>query len=205
MNQMDQSSTPIPVFTDNRGAREDDPFNLNKLRLSQDFSANLGVKKALLMVPVRKPNRQEFIRVHPGEDWRLETMVLELKEKGETFLVDPELWEQLPEELTPKILYPAINRQGVLTLWPIRLAGEDGRLDNWNQSALEAAEIAKTYWTRIAANMGLGAYDVFQAMAELPDPEWPDRNFQDIVEIAFKDRFIRSFDHPVLRRLRGEI
>ncbi len=31
MNQTDQSLTPIPVFTDDRGARGDDPFNLNKL------------------------------------------------------------------------------------------------------------------------------------------------------------------------------
>ena len=105
MNQMEQSSTPIPVFTDDRGAGGDDPFNLNKLRLSQDFDANLGVKKALLTVPVRKPNRQEFIRVHPGEDWRLATMILELKEKGETFLVDQNLWGDLQQELIPKILY----------------------------------------------------------------------------------------------------
>jgi hypothetical protein len=32
----------------------------------------------------------------------------------------------------------------VLTLWPIRRPGEDGRVDQWNASALEAAEMAQS-------------------------------------------------------------
>ena len=182
----------------------DDPFDLNKLRLSQDFGATLGVKKALLTVPVRKPGRQDFFRVHPGEDWRLETVILELKEERETYLVDPSLWGQLPGELIPKVLYTVINRQGVLMLWPIRLPGEDGRHDEWNRSALEAAEMAQKEWIRMVANMSLGANEVYRAVADIPDPEWPDTTFQEVLRIAFKDRFIRSIDHPVLRRLRGE-
>jgi hypothetical protein len=37
----------------------DDFFDLTKLRLSQDFEVDLGVKKAPLTVPVRKPDRNE--------------------------------------------------------------------------------------------------------------------------------------------------
>jgi hypothetical protein len=205
MNQTDQSSTPIQVFTDDRGDKGSDPFNLDKLRLSQDFDANLGVKKALLTVPVRKPNRQEFIRVHPGEDWRLETMILELKEKGETYLVDQNLWEQLLGELIPKVLYMVINRQGVIILWPIRLPGEDGRHDAWNRSALEAADMAQKHWVRVAANMSLCAYEVYPATAAIQEPEWPETTFQEVLRVAFQDRFIRSLEHPVVRRLLGAI
>ena len=32
-----------------------DPFDPARLRLSQEFAASLGIKKALLTVPVRKP------------------------------------------------------------------------------------------------------------------------------------------------------
>ena len=49
------ASTPIP----------DDPFDLSKLRLTQDFVETGGVKKLLTTVPVRKPAPQDFIRVHP--------------------------------------------------------------------------------------------------------------------------------------------
>ena len=37
------------------------------LRLEQNFAELAGVKKRLVTVPVRKPHRQEFIRVHPSE------------------------------------------------------------------------------------------------------------------------------------------
>jgi hypothetical protein len=134
----------------------------------------------------------------------IQTAVLELKDDRETYLVDPDLWAELPSELAPKALFTTMNRQGVLTLWPVRLPGEDGRHDEWSRSALEAAELAKTRWIRIVANMSLQAYEVYEATGNFPDPEWPDVSFQRILEIAFRDRFIRTLDHPVIRRLRGE-
>ncbi len=180
-----------------------DSFNLEKLRLSQNYQELIGVRKALLTIPVRKPGRQEFFRVHPDKDRCLETAILELREDRESYLVDPDLWAELPGEIVPKILFTTINRQGVLRLWPVRLPGEDGRLDAWNQSALEAAEIAKKKWIRLASKISLGAYEVFEASGDLPEPEWPDVTFQEILKIAFKNHFIKSMDHPVIGRLRG--
>ena len=103
-----------------------DTIDLERLKLTQNFAASIGVKKALTMVPVRKPNRQEFIRVRSEEEYQYSTGVLELKEERETYLVDPDLWSELPGEIVPKILLTTINKQGVLTIWPIRLPGEDG-------------------------------------------------------------------------------
>lgn len=181
-----------------------DPFDLSRLKLNQNFADAAGVKKALLTVPVRKPNRQDFVRVHPGPEYRLETAVLELKEERETYLVSPDLWLDLPGELVAKVLFLTLNRQKVLSLWPVRLPGEDGRVDDWNQSALEAADIAQHQWVRVQANMSLGAYEVFTASGVLPEPEWPEQTFQDILKIAFKGRLIDRLDHPAIRRLRGE-
>ncbi len=181
------------------------PFDPSHLRLSQNFGELVGVKKALLTVPVRKPSRQDFIRVHPGEDYRLETAVLELKDERESYLVDPTLWPELPGEIVCKVLFTTINRQGVLMLWPIRLPGEDGRHDEWNRSALEAAHMAQSRWVRVASNTSLGAYEVFEATGALPDPPWPDISFQEILKVAFKGRYIAELEHPVIRRLRGEL
>jgi hypothetical protein len=44
---------------------KDDPFDLTKLTLSQDFIETAGVKRLVLTVPTRKPSPQEFLRVHP--------------------------------------------------------------------------------------------------------------------------------------------
>ena len=184
-----------------------DPFDPAALRLSHDFGASLGVKKALLTVPVRKPDKSWFVRAHPADEYSLQTAVIELKEDRETYLVAPQLWPALAAESTfsPRALFTAVNRQGVLFLWPIRLPGADGKVDAWSQSALEASQLARTTWVRVAANMALGAYEVFQATGDLPDPEWPDKPFRELLKVAFKDRMITALDHPVLRKLRGEV
>ena len=104
-------------------ASSPDPFDPASLRLSQSFAASLGVKKALLAVPVRKPDKSWFVRVHPDETYRLQTAVIELKEDRETYLVAAPLWPSLATEATfsPRALFAAMNRQGVVFLWPIRL------------------------------------------------------------------------------------
>jgi hypothetical protein len=102
------------------------------------------------------------------------------------------------------MLFAAVNRQGVLFVWPIRPPRADGRADEWNRTALEAAERATKGWVRVAANMTLGAYDVYEAPGQLGEPDWPTMPFKELLRIAFRDRFIDSLDHPVLRRLRGE-
>lgn len=183
----------------------DDPFNPANLRLSQDFASTLGVKKLLTRVPVRKPNRAEFVRVRSGEEWRLETAVLEDKLNRETYLVVPSLQPELTGEIVIVCLFLTVNRQGDISLWPVRLPGSDGRSNAWHDSALDAARIAETKWVRVAANMSGGMYDVFEATGELTDPTWPELAFHEILRLAFKDRFITSSDHPVLRSLRGEV
>ena len=204
-NSNDKQSGNDAQDTMPRNEATNNPFDPSHLRLSQNFAETLGVKKAIITVPVRKPSRQDFVRVHPSDGYRLETAVLELKEERETYLVDPVLWPVLPGELTPKVLFTTVNRQGVLTLWPVRLPGDDGRLDDWNASALEAAEMARKGWVRVTANMSLGAYEVYEATGDLPDPDWPDMSFAEILKVAFKGHYVTEVDHPVIRRLRGEL
>jgi len=43
-----------------------DPFsNIEELRVSQVHIEAVGLKKQLLTVPVRKPSKEWFVRVHP--------------------------------------------------------------------------------------------------------------------------------------------
>jgi hypothetical protein len=184
-----------------------DPFDPAKLRLPQNFAAAAGVTKLLTTVPVRKPSKEVFVRTHPDESFRIDTAVLELKEDREIYLVMPDLLEALATETTvsPRLLWTSITKQGALFLWPLRLADSTGRLDDWGRSALEAAKAAKDRWTRVTANMSSGCYDVLLAPEGLADPEWPDLGFNKILELAFRDKYITSHDHPVLKKLRGEL
>lgn len=201
--QTDLSETPLGDQDGQELAMGPDPFDPASLRLGQDFASSIGVKKVLTVVPCRKPNRQEFLRVRPGEDWRLETGMFEDRLNRDFYLVQRQLWAELSGEVFPVCLFLATNRQNDIFLWPVRLPGMDGRSNPWNESALAAARLAESRWVRVAANMGGGMYDAFEAAEELSKPEWPGLAFSEILKLAFKDRFITTVDHPVVRALRG--
>jgi hypothetical protein len=187
-----------------------DPFNLESLSLPQDFSVT-GVKKALHTLPVRKPQRQEFVRTHPTI--RGTVALVEDKTDREEYIVsDPDrkgfvkaLSEALPGEVVLKTLYLTVTRQGVWFLWPVKLPGPDGKEMDWTRSSREAAQMAMETWLRVASNRSLGAYDIFTAEKITTEPVWPDiSNWQELLRIAFRSRLITSFDHPLIRNLTGE-
>ena len=158
--------------SENNNGRKPGPFDPDALRLDQSFADSVGVKKHLMTVPVRKPNRQDFVRVHPDPAYRLTpAAIIEVKEDREVYLVTPNMAQELPGEFAAATLFTAINRQGVLFLWPVKLPGPDGKYLEWHRSAAEAAELAMNRWLRLRANMSLGANDVFEAIGNLPEPE----------------------------------
>lgn len=182
-----------------------DPFNLERFRVSQNFADAIGVKRALLTVPVKKPDRQWFIRVRPEETYRVQALVLELHDEREMYLVDPTLSVELGVDLTLVQLFTAINRQGTSFLWPVKLTQDKARRRNeWNESALAAAELAMKRWVSVRSKFDLGAYEAFAAADNLDEPEWPELSFSELLAIAFKHRIIETPDHLVIRQLRGE-
>ena len=180
------------------------PFDPAALRLDQSYADTVGVKKLLTTVPVRKPNRQDFVRVHPDPKYRLTpAAIIEIKEDREVYLVTPDMAQALPGEFATVTLFTTINRQGTLHLWPVTLPNPDGRHNEWHRSAAEGAERAMKKWVRVTASMSLRAYEIFEASGELPDPLWPDFSFQEILKIAFRERLVDRADHPLVQRLQG--
>ena len=178
-------------------------FNLNALRLPQNFGDALGVKKMIMRVPVRKPIKTDFFRTRPGENWRIQMMVLELKVEGEVYVLTPDLWGVIPELAKPVMLHTCIDRQNNVFLVPVPLPGSDGRRNQWHQSLAEVVLMAEGKWVRISANMRIGGYDVLVAEANLAEPEWPEILFSELIEIAFRGRIIDTLEHPVIRQLLG--
>ncbi len=181
------------------------PFDPANLRLSPDFAATVGVKKVLTKVLCRKPHKHEFVRVRAGADWRVDTAVFEDSIEKETYLVAADLISELAEEVRPVCLRMAINKQGDIFLWPLKLPGPDGRPNSWNESAVEAATCAEKKWVRVSSNNDANMYEVYEAVGNLAEPTWPDVSFRNLLELAFRDRLIDSHDHPILKSLRGEV
>jgi hypothetical protein len=180
-------------------------FDLNELRLPANYGATFGVKKVLNSVSVGKPNKAQFFRIHASLEMTFLAMILEQKETRETYLVRPDVADQIAELVRAVQLLVGVDRQGNAFLVPVTLPGLDGRRNKWHESLAQACELAKAKWIRIAANMGVGAYDVFEAQSELMPPEWPEYGLDQMIEVAFRGKIVESLDHPVVRSLLGRV
>jgi hypothetical protein len=183
-----------------------DPFDPAALHLGADYSEGLGVRKVISTVPVRKPNKSEWFQVRPGPAWRLQTALLEVEAGVDraVYLVAKHLWADLSGEISPALVLTCTNRAGDLFLWRVKLPGPDGRTNTWTESALRIAQAAESTWCRMVADTTNGHYTHFEPAAELPEPKWPDGlDFHQILKIAFRDKFIDTADHAILRALRG--
>jgi hypothetical protein len=203
MNDGKNAATLTLIPSTASGTVPPDPFDLESLRLNPSFLETAGVKKLITTVPVRRPNPQDFVRVHPSPKYRDNFAVIDLKEDREDYLVRPEIIPELAGEITYKTIFTAVNRQGICFLWPVRYPSPDDRRNDWARSMREAAELGMARWVRMKSNRDLGAYEVFEAESVMAEPVWPELSFQQLIKTAFRDRIIAETNHPVIRRLRG--
>jgi hypothetical protein len=178
--------------------------DLESLRLPQGFSLMVGGKRIITTVRVGKPDRQSWIRVHPDPEMRIDTAIYSCREDGGVYLVESPLWSELGNELTQVTIFTAIDTLNTVFLWLIKKPKSDGKVNDWNESNLRGALEAQKQWVRVASNLGRGAYDIFHSPIERPEPEWPKETFYELLQIAFKDRYINSLEHPLVQRLLGK-
>ena len=85
------------------------PADFSRFRLSQNFGSVSGVRKKLT-VPIRKPHKTQFVRVHPAN--KLDTMLLKYGDNGEDlYLIDPDVMQEVEDLARPYRLMEAIDRQ----------------------------------------------------------------------------------------------
>ena len=179
------------------------PTDFSQFALSQNFGSQIKVIKRLTTVPVRKPSKIQWFRIHP--EYKLDVLLLKYGDRGDDFyLVEPSLAHQLVDLAQAFKHVVGVDRQGIVFVWPLSLPDADRPLA-WHLSALEAAIHAEVQWTLIQANMGLGAYKFTAASGITDEPKWPKMLMNEILEIAFKNKIIDRLDHFVLKQLRGEV
>jgi hypothetical protein len=181
---------------------------LESLRL--DESETIGVaagREILTRVPVRRPGRKEFVRAHPDPRMTI-AMALYVDDSedgdGEAYAVAKEMRDTFGDDVKPTLLQVAMTRSGVLFLWALKIPqSEGGRGRSWHESAFVARDHAKTHWVKVQSDRGLSGYRVFVAEGKIPEPKWPDKTIEEILEVAFRDRIIKSMDHPIVRKYLG--
>jgi hypothetical protein len=83
------SNKPVLTAIETPAKEPPDPFDLESLRLSQDFIESAGVKKLVTEIPIRKPSPQDFVRVHPDPAYRADLLMVNLKDDREFYVVRP--------------------------------------------------------------------------------------------------------------------
>ena len=198
------ATTEVPAVQSQPAKPAAKPIDFNAIR-SRDFADPADVTSLVTRVPVRRPSGHTFVRVHPGQDYRFPVDLIELPEEDETYLIySNEVAAALDEVRKPCMLYTAMTRQGTVFLWPVKLPRGNKKLVAWHTSATEAAEKAMTVWIRINADMNLGAYKITTARGAIPDPEWPNLTFEELLRVGFRDRLVDTLTHPLVRRYLGD-
>ena len=160
-------------------------------------------------VALRKPGKERFFQASNNAAYSTALTVLEIKEdldlRGD-YLVPPELSAELnaflqgqQSMIKRKNVILCVDGGGHTFVWPVAAVGSDNQ---WHRSARKAADEARSKWIRmIPANSG---YRIFHPTSPMPEPEWPDAPFGELLDSAFEGRVIDSMDHPVIEYLAGE-
>jgi hypothetical protein len=178
-----------------------------RFRISQNYADHVQTKKKAVVVPMRRPDDQDWVFVPPGKEWRDSVGMLKDKANREYYVVEPELLPEISETLIPVLLVTYVTRGGSPGLWPIRLPNEAGRLDSYNRSALEIVNGYAGEWIRVTLDESGRCYQVVEmaSKVEMPQPKWPEGGFAYLFGVAIKANIITSLEHPLLKTLRGEL
>ena len=161
-------------------------------------------------IPVRKPMREKFFRVHPDKEYSIALQILEIKGdsdlKGE-YVVPPPKDENLDQffrenraMIKKKMIVLCEDIDGKHFLWPVAPLSSD---NNWHKTARKASNEAKSKWTRSIPNLSKGCNDIILAKNITKKPNWPKENFDQILNASFEGKTLDCMEHDVVQCLKG--
>ena len=200
LTENDTGSEPEKPKTD-AGKITDFKSKILANRLGQDFLSNPVGKKITTRISIRKPSSSEYFRTKG--DFSYQTMTLKT-DSGDEYVLDQSLWSEYSSDAKAKMFILCTNRKAECFLWAIGVP-DPLRPNGWTQSTLEAVRIAQDKWVRAVSNMSAQQRDIYTAEGVLAEPEWLELTNDEIIELAFKDRFIEDDSHPILQQLKGRL
>ena len=129
------------------GSGDDDlsafnPANFVVARAEQIVAA-MPARKVTRMA-LRKPSNKEYVRVHPGEEYRMSPVYLltwKKEDREMQYLIlgkcVPEVIGRAGETVKPFTIVTAVSNSGSPFLWPVRVLGDD-KSNGWLESAQQA-------------------------------------------------------------------
>jgi hypothetical protein len=152
-------------------------------------------------IPVVKPGRQAYWMIHPT--FEFECHLLMVQEDREFYVIQPNILPWVSTKTQCYRLYLGIFPSGTLFLLPTVMQPEIGPWNGYHKAMFNAVPRAKKTWIRLEPDTNSQTYLATEAH-NLALPKWPEIDRLEIIHRAFKDRWIITKDHPILKRLRGD-
>ena len=182
-------------------------FDLGEIRIPQRFDEALRATQRPVRIDLRKPNRDEWFRVHPDPEHTPGLMFYKFGAAGPyqgVYAVHPRATQLVPKPVTGWIA-TAVNSFGVPFAWPLLWPPYERQPNCWHESAMRAAQTAGTAWTQMRGVGGDVGYEIETIESER-EPQWPELSPDEFLELALAHgRLIDGPDHPVVRALRGPL
>jgi hypothetical protein len=172
-----------------------------------------GVETLLTALPIIKiGDVNDWTRLHPSEDdyWSCELCFVSVPIKGVKrdmlHLIDDDLAVQhLPAKKIMRHRLALASKPHDVFFFCIV---PSQNLDNpWNADAQKACGGAQSHWIQALSRRSEGAegYEIKSARdpSAFPEPKWPSRSLDELLEVTFKDANIDHDRHPGLLRLIG--
>jgi hypothetical protein len=139
---------------------------------------------------MRNPRGDEDIRVHPT--WCVPQIPMTRVSTNTFYVVGAGLFEAFIGRMMVCTLRAAMSGNSTPFVWVV----PDGRT-----SVKEAVEKATVGWTRIAWDTATRAYRVEAPAAQHAEPVWPFASFDNLLDLALKDRILEKADDPVVQAI----
>lgn len=189
-----------------------DPFDTSSLHA---YDSPIGARVFRTAIPARSTRPHEFFRSCPDPAYTRTGLGLttEIDGRNETCWLAPTkdllaACALAHAEPFPLQVFTVMVHPDLIILWPQKLPVETSARSgsSWHYSALRILDLARGQWVRKIANRATNVYDYASPVGDLGEPQWPAEPLSDLMRLAFTgDRLIDNVDHPVLRRLRGEL
>ena len=115
---------------------------------------------------------------------------------GKPLVVPNSLLPKLGPSCRRNILRQAITSLGQSFIWVAPLLS--GIKDHpTTEQQLKIMERASREWVRMWWDMSLGAFHGSNPLADLGDPKWPDKSFNDLLSEALVGHIVTNEDHPI--------
>jgi hypothetical protein len=215
MPKTPRNTNTKPTGADQTPPAAINPFELEGLVVRPAYKAPTGMITSLAAISVRdKAGPATFFMTHPDPEYAQDLQVIKWADegdetRGEWYVVHPNIAHAIEDDPVLKLakIYYCISQTGheFLVVVPV----SDGSRSDVYASKHTVFEAARSRFVKMHWTSGAKQWVFKYAETDGPEapPIWPDESYQSILKRGFnsakQDRYINTFDHYVIKALRG--